>query len=92
MPHHNSTPDGDQQSSSIKRHHLETEMVIYQSDRSKFLRKKEALDLEIRTLKKKLEEDRVLLLGKEEETRKLLRDLEMVESELLRLRKKFNTL
>lgn len=78
--------------SGSERRRLEAEMLMYQSDRSKLLRQRTAIEMEKRVLKKELEEMSLALLRKTDEEQKLITDIQNTENELFRLRKRFNLL
>lgn len=74
------------------RRRLEAEMLMYQSDRAKLLRQRMDLEMEKRVLKKEIELKTLEMHRKDEEERKLIADVQGIENELLRLRKRFNLL
>lgn len=88
-PLQSSSPSRDSQA---KRRRLEAEMLMYQSDRGRFLRKKEELDVEKRTLEHALLAKEAELVLKEDEVRKVALDIQGVDNELLRLKREMNRL
>ena len=82
----------DKDKAKAQRRRLESEMLIYQSDRSKLLRIKEGIDGELRALKKELSEAELRFTLKEQEVQKVVRDIQELETEMTRLKRQFNLL
>ena len=75
-----------------KRHSMENEIIMKESDLGRKLRQKEADELEIR--KHKQEQSRLLIVihQKEAETQKLDSDILQLEGEIKKLKKEMNVL
>ncbi len=75
-----------------ERHRLEAELLMYQADRSKIVRRRSELDAEKRVLQKELEQKEQELARKENEIQKVIVDIQNTDNELFRLRKRFGAL
>jgi RNase adaptor protein for sRNA GlmZ degradation len=82
----------DRNLSRMKRRRLEAEIMVYDADRTKLLRRKEEAQIQKRLIEKEIAAQNSLLVQKQEEERKIAQDIQTTNNELLRLRKAINSL
>ena len=74
------------------RHRLESDLTILQSDKGRLDRKQEGLFMEIKRLQNDEKRLKIVIQEKEEEKRKVDREITEIEAEIIHAKKKMNTL